>query len=138
MSSYEQRRERLREAQAEARARRTSGQPAASRRGKRPLSERLISSVAARGDCLEWTGSLDRYGYGKIGLQGRVEKAHRLSWLLHRGVIPDGLVVRHDCDNPRCVRIDHLRLGTQADNVADRERRGRGATRRHIGATEAK
>ena len=51
--------------------------------------------------------------------------AHRVSYEAYNGEIPKGLVVRHKCDNPSCINPDHLELGTQQQNVADRENRGR-------------
>lgn len=74
--------------------------------------------------CTLWSGTLDEHGYGRDGW-GHL--AHRIAWEALHGPIPAGLVVRHDCDNPRCVNVDHLRLGTHADNVADRVARGRSA-----------
>lgn len=56
--------------------------------------------------------------------------AHRCAWRLWRGPIPEGKLVLHHCDNPRCINPDHLYLGTDADNVRDREARGRGGRRR--------
>lgn len=77
--------------------------------------------------CLLWTGSLDAYGYGQVKLviNKLDKKAHRLSWQMHRGLIPDGMVVRHTCDTPACINPDHLEIGTQLDNIADRVARGR-------------
>lgn len=69
-----------------------------------------------------------RYGKVSVG-EGRTESAHRLAWELANGPIPEGLVVRHKCDVPRCVRPDHLELGTYAENsrdMTDRVRQARG------------
>jgi hypothetical protein len=78
--------------------------------------------------CLLWTGAIRDAGYGVIGAGGRGGKslgAHRVAWELHKGPIPDGLHCLHRCDNPRCVNVDHLFLGTNQDNIADRVRKGR-------------
>lgn len=60
-------------------------------------------------------------------------KRHRLVWEEHHGLIPAGMVVRHKCDNTRCMNIDHLELGTQLDNIQDRHVRGRDARGVRIG-----
>lgn len=77
--------------------------------------------------CWLWTGSRNFYGYGwfKPGKRLRKEKAHRVAYALACGPIPPGLLVLHRCDNPPCVRPDHLWLGTTQDNIDDRIRKGR-------------
>ena len=76
--------------------------------------------------CWVWMGALSGKGYGKLMLkEHRLESAHRLSWLLHRGPIPDGLHVLHRCDVRTCVNPDHLFLGTNLDNIRDRIAKGR-------------
>lgn len=83
----------------------------------------LAESVSG---CWNWTGALYDQGYGRFYLDGKIVPAHRYSWQIHfYEKVPDHLVVRHKCDNPRCVNPLHLELGTHADNVADMDARGR-------------
>ena len=77
--------------------------------------------------CWEWTAGKDSNGYGRIRHDGPDVLAHRVSYELFVGFIPDGLHVRHRCDNPGCVNPYHLEVGTVADNVRDRDERGRQA-----------
>ncbi len=75
--------------------------------------------------CIWWVGSTNTQGYGRINVNGKTTAAHRLSYELHNGAIPSGLWVLHACDNPSCVNIEHLFLGTHRDNVDDMVRKGR-------------
>jgi hypothetical protein len=75
--------------------------------------------------CLEWTAVRHEHGYGQFSLGDKMEKAHRVAWKIAHGPIPRGMCVLHRCDNPPCVAEEHLFLGTQADNVADRDAKGR-------------
>lgn len=75
--------------------------------------------------CWEWIGLKNPSGYGEFRVDGIHWLAHRYSWWLHRGPIPDGLCVLHRCDFPPCVNPDHLWLGTRTDNHADMIRKGR-------------
>jgi hypothetical protein len=92
----------------------------------KPLIERFWAKVKKSPDCWEWTGSRNPKGYGHISDDKcRIRGAHRVSWEIHFGPIPDALHVLHNCDNPSCVRPDHLFLGTNLDNVRDRGQKGR-------------
>ena len=75
--------------------------------------------------CIEWNGSSDQKGYGHLRISGKLVKAHRYAWARQNGEIPKGLIIRHKCDNPKCVNIDHLEIGTHIDNVSDMDQRGR-------------
>ena len=73
-------------------------------------------------NCLVWTGACGSRGYGQVYL-GKTRVAHRANWIYYNGSIPKGLMVIHSCDNRLCVRLEHLRLGTAADNCRDRTER---------------
>ncbi len=94
----------------------------------RPLDWKpdLIWRHVAKGDgCWEWQAQRDKDGYGRIERVGRVFRAHRAAYELAYGPIPDGLQVCHTCDNPPCIRPDHLFLGTSRDNWQDSIDKGR-------------
>lgn len=90
-----------------------------------PIEERFWKHVDKSGDCWTWTGSVSGNGYGAIRYNGKQTGAHRVAWILAYGDIPNGMVVRHSCDNPLCVRIDHLSLGTVVENSQDMVERNR-------------
>lgn len=75
--------------------------------------------------CWLWTAYRDPKGYGRAASTGREVLAHRVAWTLYRGPIPAGQHVLHKCDNPPCCNPDHLFVGTNLDNVADRIAKGR-------------
>ena len=75
--------------------------------------------------CWEWSGEIDKYGYGKIFDNGKRKLSHRFSYELHFGVFDFSLYVLHKCDNPRCVNPDHLFLGTAKDNYDDAKSKNR-------------
>jgi hypothetical protein len=74
--------------------------------------------------CLPWLGTLNGQGYGLMW-RGGERYAHRHSYRIHKGAIPPGKLVRHRCDNKRCVNPDHLLLGTKRDNAKDALERNR-------------
>lgn len=76
--------------------------------------------------CWLWLANVDEDGYGKIKVHSQQARAHRVSYELHVGLIPPGLFVLHSCDTPACVNPSHLFLGTNTDNMRDRENKKRG------------
>lgn len=76
-------------------------------------------------DCVEWLGTRKESGYGVVSSGGRKYRAHRVVWTVCRGPIPPGMCVCHRCDNPNCINIDHLFLGTRKDNYDDMVAKGR-------------
>jgi len=91
-------------------------------------AERFWDKVNKSAGCWEWTGGTNGYGYGVLAIaHGRPRLAHRLSWELAHGPVPDGLCVLHRCDNRLCIRPDHLFIGTRSENTKDRHDKGRTA-----------
>lgn len=89
--------------------------------------DRRAKSLRDNG-CLIWLGSKTTAGYGRFKLRGKHYAAHRTSYLIHHGPIPEGMVVCHSCDNPSCVNPAHLWIGTHADNQRDCTVKNRRAT----------
>jgi hypothetical protein len=78
------------------------------------------------GGCFEWLGARDKNGRALMGVGNKNKKASRVAWYLNTGEWPPkGLNVCHHCDNPACVRFDHLFIGTQKDNMQDCSRKNR-------------
>ena len=93
-----------------------------------PVEERFWKYVNKTDTCWLWTGAIHNSGYGIIntgGKNGKAKRAHRISWAIHYGPIPDGMCVCHHCDTPACVNPEHLFLGTRDDNNQDMKRKGR-------------
>ena len=88
---------------------------------------RFNSRYSKSSGCWIWTSAKSGNGYGAITLRRKSMAAHRVSFIIHKGEIPDGLIVMHSCDVPLCVNPDHLSLGTHRDNAADMVAKGRHA-----------
>jgi len=101
--------------------------PLEKQRTKVPVRARFDSKYTpvTETGCWLWEGAPNPFGYGELHVHGHTEFAHRVSWTLHRGEIPDGLCVLHKCDTPACVNPDHLFLGTRTDNMIDKVKKGR-------------
>lgn len=92
----------------------------------RPIADRFWPKVDVSGDCWVWTACRDSRGYGRMSYPGRgSERAHRIAWELAYGDVPTGMCVLHHCDNPRCVRPEHLFLGDRDANNKDKVAKGR-------------
>ena len=101
-------------------------------RKRAPVEVRFWRQVEKSEGCWLWIGHRQPSGYGRmtvpVGGGHRKVRAHRVAWELHNGPIPDGMQVCHRCDNPPCVRPEHLFLGTSQDNTNDKIAKGRRRT----------
>lgn len=89
------------------------------------VQERFMNKVLQTDTCWNWTGYRNSYGYGKFCLNKKIDFAHRVSFTLFKGEIPKGMCILHSCDNPRCVRPQHIRLGTHKENMEDKVAKNR-------------
>lgn len=104
----------------------------------RPLKEKQIACFWSKVEktengCWTWRASKSNQGYGYVRVNGKTYKAHRIAYEIAYGRPPDDLLVCHYCDNPSCVRPDHLWIGTNRDNTLDRHRKGRTFMPRYTG-----
>lgn len=95
-------------------------------KSNKTYEERLLEkTLVVDGGCWLWQATKNGDGYGRFRYQGTLHGAHRVSYMLYKGDIPEGMCVLHDCDTPSCINPDHLVLGTQVDNIHDMENKGR-------------
>lgn len=88
--------------------------------------QRFWKKVRMGDGCWEWQAAGRDGRYGVVRISEHFYPTHRVSWEMHFGIIPPGMVVCHKCDNPPCVRPEHLFLGTRSDNALDMVAKGRG------------
>lgn len=94
---------------------------------------RFEDKIAKTDDCWLWTAAANNLGYGQLRVAGKALYAHRISYEIYTGEIATGLVLRHTCDNPRCVNPQHLLLGTKRQNTRDAVERERFGAQRKVG-----
>jgi len=90
--------------------------------GAHTIERRLLAKYqVTETGCWEWTGHRrkNKFDYGMIWIGDRFRRAHRVSYEIHKGPIPEGLDVLHSCDNPPCINPDHLSVGTRGENCQD-------------------
>lgn len=100
-----------------------TGKAVLKRTGKHGTVQERFWNFVDRGDadtCWIWQGRKDKNGYGSIRTPTTQLRAHRVSYEMHNGKIPDGLLIRHTCHNTSCVNPNHLLVGTTLDNARDK------------------
>jgi hypothetical protein len=89
------------------------------------MKDRILGKITREGECWIWQGSKSESGYGRINIRPRIQRAHRVSYEVFVGPIPDGAEIMHSCDNPACVNPEHLSPGTHRQNMEDAASKGR-------------
>jgi len=95
------------------------------------IIQRFNTKYRKTDSCWLWEGIKNRDGYGSFNLGRPCVSAHRIMWTLKNGPIPKGMSVLHECDVPGCVNPEHLFIGTQSDNIRDRDQKRRMKRRRN-------
>lgn len=98
----------------------------------RAMVERLMGKADVTESCWNWKAGVSKNGYGAIRFQRKQEGAHRVSYIVFKGPIPDGQHVMHRCDNKACINPEHLSLGTRSDNMKDMVSKGRNYVPAHF------
>ncbi len=89
------------------------------------LGDRFWNKVKKTDGCWEWLGAHSKFGHGRFRINGKLELPHRLVYQEAFGLIPAGMLICHHCDNPKCVNLLHLFLGSYSDNLRDAIHKGR-------------
>ena len=89
------------------------------------VEERFFEKVEITNSCWIWIAGKNLDGYGRMRINNKKYSAHRVSYTLHKGEIPNGLYICHTCDNPSCVNPEHLWAGTAQDNCLDKAKKKR-------------
>lgn len=89
------------------------------------LEKRFWRQVQKTDFCWEWQGTRNALNYGHFRIRHKTAKAHRVAWMICNGDIPKGLFICHACDNPPCVNPAHLWIGTELENIKDRDTKKR-------------
>ena len=98
-------------------------------------TERFWSNVGPKNEngCRLWQGKVDPHGYAHVTYKGWRTTGHRIAYALVNGPIPEGMVIMHTCDTPSCCNPEHLRMGTQKENIHDMIQKGRAGDCRVFG-----
>lgn len=106
-------------------------------RPRSDVYERFFAKVMkVESGCVEWQSTIKKDGYGSFHFNGRQAPAHRVAYELVLGEIPKDMKVLHKCDNRRCVNVDHLFLGSIADNVSDMDSKNRRGSRSKLNSDQ--